>query len=572
MSEEPRRKLRFSDCLTRKEIAIVVLMALATATATGVLILAVRRILQILETTAVEGVTDLLLFPLAVLAGATVVFAILRGAEFAVSETISFNATHRLRMDLYNHMTGMAPDQIRHRSRGSLILRLTGDLTMLRTWLARGFSRGLVAVFSLLACLGVVAYFSLLLVGVITATFLGFAIVSTLVGRRLQEWTKAVRRRRSRLTSNIDEQVHALAVVQVFGRTAGETQRLSRQSEHMTEALSREARLRGMLRGVSDFAGWTAVVISLWVGTRLLLNGDIDLASLFVTLLAIRLMHGYVRQLANSHEYWRRAQISRSKLEDFLNSSSRTPSHVEQEPLRHRRAPICFDNVVLAGGSTPFSARVDAGRHVALVGPSGGGKSTVLGLVARLADPESGTVAIGDQDLATCQLDTIYRRVGMVSPQLPLMRGTLRRNLTYRNPSATDEDVQALLDSCHLNDLVNELPGGLDFWLTEGGANLPGGASQRIRFARALLGSPPILLLDQAMDGLDDDTRTVFRSVIARYAGTILSVSENADDLAIADTVWRVERGTVVEEIAASQYLRDRQPAMPAFLRLASVA
>lgn len=572
MSEAPRRTLRFRDCLSRKEITIVVAMALATAAATAVLILAIREILQIIETATVERAFGQLNLPLGILAGSAAIYSLLRAAEFSVSETISFNATHRLRMDIYNHMTGMAPDQIRHRSRGSLILRLTGDLTMLRTWLARGFSRGLVALFSALGCICVVFYFSPMLGGIVTTTFCVFAVVSALLGRRLQRWTRAVRRRRSRLTSNIDEQVHALAVIQVFGRVPGETSRLRQQSENLTEALGREARFRGVLRGVSDFAGWVAVGLALLVGTRLVLAGDIDLSSLFVTLLAIRLTQGYVRSLGNSHEYWRRAAISRAKLEDFLNSSSRAPADALSEQLRHRRAPVSFENVVLPGASHAFSARVDAGHHVAIVGLGGSGKSSLLGLVARLSDPESGTVSIGDQDLAQCQLKSVYKRVGMVSPQLPLMRGTMRRNLTYRNPSASEEDVQALLDACHLHDLVDRLPGGLDFWLTEGGANLPGGTAQRVRLARALFGSPPILLLDDALSGLDEDSSTVFRSVIARYAGTVLSVTDSEDDIAIADTVWRVDRGVLVEELGSERYLRDRKPAIPAFLRLASVA
>lgn len=572
MTDLPQRKLRFRDCLTGGEIFIIVALALATAVVTAALIFSVREILQLLETSAVARDFAPLTGMLTWLAVAAVLYSILRGLEFSVSESISFRAVHRLRLEIYSHMAGMAPSQIQHRSRGSLILRLTGDLTMLRTWLSRGFSRGLVALFSAMAALLVVAYFSALLAGVVFATFTVFAVVALLFGRRLQHWTRLVRRRRSMMTGNIDEQVHSLAVVQVFGRSAGETSRLENQSQSMTDALVVEARYRGLLRGISDLAGWTAIFLSLVLGANLLLAGQIDLSSLFVTLLAIRLMHAYVRTIGNGHEYWRRAAISRAKLEDFLNSSSRPLTEPAAEPLRHRRAPISFDRVSVEGVLNEFSARVDAGRNVAIVGPSGSGKSTLLNLVARLSEPESGTVAIGDQNLADCQLSTIYKRVSMVSPQLPLMRGTLRRNLTYRNPGASEEDLQALITTCHLQDLIDALPDGLDFWLTEGGANLPLGAAQRIRFARALLGSPPILLLDRAMCGLDDANRIVFRSVIARYAGTILSITEEDQDIAMADIVWQVGGGKLVAETPADEYMRGRRPGIPAFLRLASVS
>ncbi|WP_338240891.1 ABC transporter ATP-binding protein [Aurantiacibacter hainanensis] len=572
MADLAPRTLRFRDCLSRGEIAIILCLALATAVATALLILAVREILQILETAVVERSLSPLVAPLAILAASAALFSLLRGLEFSVSEAIGFRSTHRLRMLVYEHMSGMAPNQIQHRSRGSLILRLTGDLTMLRTWLSRGFARGLVALFSAIGCLASIGYYSWVLACVVFATFAFFVCVSLMLGNRLQDWTRAVRRRRSRLTSNVDEQVSALAVVQVFGRSDGEASRMRRQSKQLTDGLIVEARYRGVLRGLSDLAGWIAMVLVLVAGANMVLDGYFDLSSMFVTLLAIRLMQGYVRSLGNAHEYWRRAAISRKKLEDFLNSSSRPLADASAEPLRHRRAAIVFENVSAAGCLENFTARVNAGRHVAIVGPSGSGKSTLLGLVARLVEVDEGAIHIGSQSVAQCQLKTIYQQVSLVGPQLPLMRGTLRRNLTYRNPKSTDKQTQALVDACHLNDLVESLPGGLDFWLTEGGANLSAGAAQRIRLARALCGGPPILLLDRAMDNLDAANRTVFRSVLARYAGTILSVTDHPDDIAIADVVWQIEKGRLVSESTSSEYLHDLKPDLPAFLTLSSVA
>ncbi|WP_324826782.1 ABC transporter ATP-binding protein [Qipengyuania zhejiangensis] len=572
MSTTETRKLRFRDCLSRGEIAIIVLLALVAAIITAALILSVRDILQLLETVAIEQTLAPLTTPLLLFAGIAFVHAMINALEFSIAEAISFRATHRLRMEIYQHMSGMAPHQIQHRSRGSLILRLTGDLTMLRTWLSRGFARGLVALFAAFGSLAVIAYFNVAMAAVVVVTFVAGALVSAILGRFMQRWTRAVRRRRSQLTSNVDEQVNALAVVQVFGRSKGETFRVRRQSEGLTDALINEARFRGSLRGISNFAGWLAVVFALWVGAILMLDGGIDLASMFVVLLAVRLIQGNVRTLGNCHEYWRRAAISRAKLEDFLNSSSRQLANPDEQVLRHRRAPVSFEDVSIEGALDQFTARVDAGRHIAITGHSGSGKSTVLNLVARLAEPQTGAVFIGDQELAECQLASVFKRVGMVSPHLPLMRGTLKRNLIYRKPDATDEEIQALIETSHLGELIASLDGGLDFWLTEGGANLPVGAAQHIRFARALLGGPPVLLLDNAMTNLDEPKRIVLRSVIARYAGTILSVTSDPDDIAIADCVWTLENGRLANVQSAEEYLLACNPGMPAFLRLASVA
>lgn len=142
------------------------------------------------------------------------------------------------------------------------------------------------------------------------------------------------------------------------------------------------------------------------------------------------------------------------------------------------------------------------------------------------------------------------------------MRGTLRRNLTYRKPTTSDEELSAHLVRCGLGGLAASLPGGFDFWITEGGANLPAGVRQQISIARALLGNPPILMLDRASAQLDQDGRVAFRDMLARYSGTILTITDDADEIALADQVWNMRNGTLESAENSSLYLarRARRP------------
>lgn len=555
-----RQVLRLRDCLTRSEIMTVIAIALASAVSVIFLFLSMKTVLKTLE----HGNTSLTisenLTALAILLAAAIAYSALKGLEFAVPEAIGFQAINRLRLSLHKHMSGMSARQIQHRSRGSLILRLTGDLTMLRTWLSRGLGRGTIAGISMLACILIVATISPKLAGVITICLFSGIIASLAIGRRLQKVTARVRRKRSLLTSNIDEQVHGLATIQTSGRFNGELSRLARQSESLTASLVKEARLRGFLRSAASASGWIAMCAILAVGGFDIANGALDLSSIMVAIVATRLLQGYVSTLGLVYEYWCRAEVSRRKLEDFLNSSSRLLADPALEHLRHSRAPIRFESLRVDGALQDITALVPAGWHVAIVGPSGSGKTTLLHSIARMVKPQDGSVFIGDQDLESCQIASVFRKIGLVSPDLPLLRGTIRRNLCYRKPSAGDAEISALLTRCGLKPLVDSFSDGLDHWITEDGRNISVGERQRLALARAMMGSPPILLLDEPIALLDRKNRQIFRRIIAQYAGTILHVTEDPDDIAIADLVWTMENGRLVSVEAPQTYLnRMRQ-------------
>ncbi|MFO1254955.1 MAG: ABC transporter ATP-binding protein [Sphingomonadaceae bacterium] len=549
--------LRYRDLLTRKDIATIIAIGLGNALTLVLLVLLIREAMQELGEFTTDEVNLGATFVM--LVAATLIQSILKVFEFAWPEMIGFRIVHELRQRLHAHMAGMAPRQIQHRSRGSLILRLSGDLTMLRTWISRGMGRGVIALFSIVACVGILSVISWRMALACSISFVIGTSASVLLGSRLQKLTGRVRRRRSLLTSNIDEQVNALAVVQVFGRSGGEANRLARQSAWMTKALVQEAELRGLLRGLSTATGWTALVLALGLGALDVIAGRVDLGAVLAAVIVVRQMQGHFRTLGLAHDYWRRAEISRRKLEDFLNSSSRLLTDPDKQIFAQNRASIVFDNVSVPGALEGISAIAPAGQHIAIVGHSGAGKSTLLQTVAQMVPLSDGCVRIGEQQLDRCQIASIVRKIGMVSPDLPLMRGTIRRNLTYRQSNTSAEELDHLIERCNLRALIDSFPEGLDYWVTEGGANLSVGARQCIAIGRAMLGNPPILLLDEAISPLDNEYRSHFRNLIARHAGTILSVTHDPAEIGTADHVWTLNEGRLISVETAGEYLARHQ-------------
>lgn len=537
-------------------IVTIIALGLGEAIALGTVI---YLIWQMVDHISREPQNALGLLPLIAAFGvAALSIAGLRTLQFSVTERIGLDVVRRLRMVIYGHMSGMAPRQIQHRSRGSLILRLTGDLTMLRTWISRGIGRGIISA-TVIACGTVLmALFSVKIALSVLAIFALGAVVSMRSGKRLAKLTRSVRRRRSLVTSNIDEQINALSVVQLFGRSKGESARLSRQNEALTHFLRREANVRGILRGISTATGWLAVLAVLVLGAFEVSAGQMSIGALAAVVTVVRYLNTPFRNLGLAHDYWRRAQVSQRKLDDFLRSSTRELNDTTKEKLRVRRGEIVFENVSVEGVLHNLNLTAKGGSHIALMGHTGAGKSSLLGLVSRMSDPDQGQICIDGQNLSDCTLISTYDQIGVVSPDLPLMRGTVRRNLTYRHPDATEAEINQIIAACNLGPVLAALPDGLDSWITEGGMNLSLGQRQLLALARAMLGNPPVLLLDEPMANLDAPTRQVVQTSLNRYCGTILTVTHDKDEALCADEVWTLESGAV-KSVESRETYRQRQ-------------
>ncbi len=493
-----------------------------------------------------------------ILVGIVLFLGLMRAWQFSVSEKIGYDVVRKLRMQMYGHMQGMAPRQIQHRSRGGLLLRFVGDLSMLRMWISRGLMGSIVAGIVLVALVGLFAWLNVWIVVAYLAVTLAGAALSLAHGKALQRVTRTMRRRRSLLTSNIDEQVNALAVPQVFGRSPGEYARLSRQNDSLNLALFRTAELRGRLRGISLSTSMMGIVAVVVVGSAEIYRGNVSIGVVVAAIIISRHLTGPVRVLGLANDYWQRSRVSVKKLEDFLASSSRDLNPPDRERLKVKRGGIELRGVTVYGALESVSGVTAPGTLVAITGPSGAGKSTLLGVVARLAMPTAGDVLIDGQLLNDTTPRSSFRFVSMVSPDLPLMRGSVKRNLTYRFPRASEAEIQRVVMNTGLQEVLDDLPDGLDSWVTEGGGNLSAGQRKRLELARALMGNPPVLLLDEPSANLDAPSKEAFRRALLHHHGTVLLVTHDQLELDMADEVWTMAGGHLVGQESGDAY-RDRR-------------
>jgi ABC-type multidrug transport system fused ATPase/permease subunit len=482
-------------------------------------------------------------------AGALVLAALavgyLRARERADAERLGQSYVHDLRTTMYARLAALSPRALQRRSQGSVMLRFVGDLRAVGQWISLGLSRLLVGgVFAVgsLGALAVVAPPLAAAVGLVLALGLAAALRS---GRSMRDRARQARRHRARLAANLGDKVGAIGVLQLSGRMGRERRKLHRQSDELSSAMIARAQLVGRLRGITEVTAGLATVAVLIAGSWAMDSGQASAGTVVAGLAIVGLMTSPLRDLGRVHELWHNSRVSLEKVESFV----RTPNLVHTAPnaveLQPGPGEVSFEDVQLEGSLRGITAVVEPGALVAVVGANGSGKSTLLALVARLIDPDRGTVRIDGQDLRRVTPASVRRAVSMAGPDFPLMRGSVGKNLRYRAPRAPDREIDEISRLCALDDLIAELPDGLETRVVEGGRSLSAGQRQRIALARSLLGDPLILLLDEADAGLDEQARELLERIVADRRGrrTTVVVTHRSELLERVDAIWRLEDG-----------------------------
>lgn len=520
---------------------------LAQAFVTIATILLIRLAFDHLITTSRSGELNLILE----IGSGLIVTAVCMGwlcmMERVDAERMGQSYIHQVRMTLFKHLSTLAPRALQRRSRGAIVLRFIGDLGALRRWVSLGLVRVSVAgvtTFSALLALSVINW----RLSIVVAAVLGFgALYALRLGRYMRETVKESRRRRSYLAANVNEKVATMAVVQVFGQSDREQRRIKRQSGRLRDALVARAGKIGLMRGITQSVTALASGAVLLLGASEVASGRATPGTVVAAMSIVGFLVPALRDLGRVYEYWQEAGVSSKKLTDFLE----TPSLVQEAPdapdLKPGPGRLQFDSVSLSTTIRDVSVVAEPGKLIALTGPNGAGKSTLISLAARLIDPDEGRILLDGQDLAEHSLSSVRRAISMVSPDLPLLRGTIRKNLLYRWPKAPAEEINRINTLCGIDEVLTELPEGDQTRVTEGGGNLSLGQRQRIALARALLGNPSVLLLDEADVHLDLEAGTALGRILDEYTGTILWVTHNRDYLADADFIWRIEAGRLVD-------------------------
>lgn len=489
--------------------------------------------------------------PLYVVAGlmaAGLVILALRTLERAQAERLGQLYINTCRLRLFGALSDLplrGGPKVRY---GIMMTRMITDLTSMKNWVARGVAKLTVASISLagaMAALTIVnpglAMVSAAMLAVLLLAGLGASFI-------LRSRVRRARRLRGRLSGNVGEIARARGLPRHFGRLRVERQRLKRQGADLCEALVSRSFVSGLMRSLSDMMMPMTLGAAALAAGSMALMADLTIGALAAGLFLIGFVAGPLRDVMLALEYRENFIIGREKLEEVFAQLPDRPQSVKPAPAGRRTGPAAL---VLRGADVPgageaLDASLIAGERVLLTGASGAGKTTLLGAVAGLGalerDGLSG-LALDGRDFAETPLEDWHARVTLVSEDLPLLKGSLSRNVRYGNRSLGERDVRKTLHLCGVKLDRRHFPAGLKTRLEEGARNLPASLCSRIALARAVAAGPGLLLVDDANFLTDGDCRAALRRVVAETGMSAIVAAARVSDVLTWDQVWRLREG-----------------------------
>jgi ATP-binding cassette, subfamily B, bacterial len=480
------------------------------------------------------------------LVAAVVLAAGMRAAERVAAERLGQHYVTQVRADLFDHLTKVPARQLGERSRGNMLLRFVGDLSALRSWVSLGMAQLIVA--SIAVTLAVSAL-TLIDTGIGLAVAAVLAVGSVATWRtspRLMSSARLARRRRAKLTGEVTERLTNIGVLQAAGQEQREHRRVGRLSVQVSEAMVERARAAGLTRAVAEGTAGLATVAVVLVGAAEVQAGRAAPGTVVGAVAIIGMLAGHLRDLGRVAEYAAGAKVARAAARRFLAMPT-LPDAPGLPDLTAGPGRLELQGLGLGHALSGASLHAEPGQTVAIVGGNGAGKSTLVALAARLLDPDEGRVLLDGQDLRSRNLASVRAAIGIAGPDLPLLRGTVERNVRYRRPRAGRRELARVTALCGLDQLVATLPGGWQAEVGDGGAKLSAGQRARLTIARAALGNPSLLILDEAEAHLDRAAADMVDRVLADYAGTALVVTHRRELVERADVVWCLHEGRVVE-------------------------
>ena len=577
-----RRVLRYAKPFTRTIIGFLLLVALGAMTVVAVPLL-LQRLIDDGVTPQDRGVVITLSLLVALIA---IIEAVTTLVQRWFSARIGEGLIHHLRTEVFAHVLGQPIAFFTRAQTGALVSRLNTDVIGAQQAFTTVMSSVVSNVISLVLILAAMISLSWQLTLAALVLVPLFVVPAKLMGRRLASLSHEQMNLNADLGAQMTERfnVAGALLVKIFGQPDREIAEYDAQAARVRDIGVRIAVNRAlffvMLTAMASLA--TAMVYG--VGGLLAVEGSMTVGTLLALAALLARLYGPLTALSNVHVDILTALVSFARLFELLDMPSSIREAPDARPLPSGEAlSVELEEVhftypgadeisllSLEGATTGdreeggpvlrgIDLRAEPGQLIALVGPSGAGKSTITSLVTRFYDPTSGTVRIGGRDLRDATLESVRESVGMVTQEAHLFHDTIRANLAYARPDASEEEMLAALDAARILPLVAALPAGLDTIVGDRGHRLSGGEKQRFAIARLLLKSPSVIILDEATAHLDSESEVAVQRALdsALEGRTAIVIAHRLSTIRAADQILVVDEGRVVERGDHEELLRS---------------
>ncbi|HEU4437590.1 MAG TPA: ABC transporter ATP-binding protein [candidate division Zixibacteria bacterium] len=507
--------------------------------------------------------------PMAVLtlaAGGVILLALL-GALFSYAQNVLFASVGQklsgaIRLELFSHIQRLPQSYHDYRQTGELLMRLTGDINLLKELLTSIFITLGSRIFIVLGMLGLMVYMNWKLT-LLALAVMPFLFLTTLrFSGKIKEASRRARKKEGQLSAAAYEGVSGISVTKVFGREKWHEKLLGKSVSSDVKAGLKATKLEAAYSRWVDVLTALGTVLVLFFGVKQVLAGQLTAGNLLIFLSYLRTSYKPLRDVAQLSARTAKATVCGERIIEILHIQPEVIDRPEGISARDIKGEIRFDKVRFAyqpgqPALEEVSFTLPAGKTTAIIGPSGAGKSTVAKLILRLYEPASGGLYVDGLPIGEYRIQSLRKRITSLSQEAFLFRTSILENIAFGNPKASFEEIAAAARKVGADEFIRNPPEGYNTLVGEGGQTLSGGQRQRITFARAALRDSRIMIFDEPATGLDPQAEKVAQEALSalKEGRTLLLITHRLNFLNLADRVVYLEAGRMAEQGTVEELL-----------------
>ncbi|HLU84928.1 MAG TPA: ABC transporter transmembrane domain-containing protein [Vicingaceae bacterium] len=490
------------------------------------------------------------------LIGIFLVTAILSFLRVYLFGYVTHKALALLRLTTYKHLISSPMSYFSKRRVGELSSRITSDISLLQDTFTTTIAEFLRQFITIPVGMFFLLFISFRLTVFMIAVIPIVAIIGVFFGKFIKKLSKEAQNDIADSNTVVDETLHGIASVKAYANEFFEILRYKKSIDSSVQTSIKRALWRGVFIGLIMFAAGSAIVSIVWYGLHMVQNGVITLGELLSFAIYSALLGFSFAGAADLFSQLQKAIGATEHLMDILDEATETVT-LEKTSLISIEGNLTFNNVCFSYPSRrdiqvlkDVSFSVDKGKQVAIVGPSGSGKSTIASLIFRFYDPESGVITIDGKKINDYELSQIRNQMAIVPQDVMLFGGTIRENIEYGKPNATDEEIFEAAKKANALEFIESFPEKFETIVGDRGIQLSGGQKQRIAIARAILKNPSILVLDEATSALDSESERLVQEALERLmeGRTSIVIAHRLSTIKKADTIIVLDNGKIKEK------------------------
>ena len=491
---------------------------------------------------------------MAILALAYVLKAGLYYVITVLGHRMGVNIETRMRADLYTHMQELSFGFYDRNRTGTLMSRLTGDLFEITELAHHGPENIIICALTIAGAMAIMFTINWQLT-LVLAILLPLCLWFTLKCRvKMKAANMEVKKKMGVIYSALENGVSGVRTAKAFANEALEKEKFDAANELYRGAKKEYYRTMGAFMSGMEFTTGIMPVAVIAVGGLMIMQGSFDYIDLITFTLYVSTFINPVRKLAQFAEIYMQGTAGFERFLEIMRTEPEIRDAPDAEDIGQVKGDIALEHVSFTYDSVEVlhdvTLRAEAGRTLALIGPSGGGKTTVSQLIMRFYDVTGGAVTVDGRDVRGLTQASLRRNIGIIQQDVYMFAGTVRENIRYGRPDATDEEVIEAARLAELHDEIMQMPDGYDSYIGERGVMLSGGQKQRISIARVFLKNPPVLILDEATSALDTVTERRIQASLDRLCvgRTSIVIAHRLSTIRNADLIAVIEHGRVAEQ------------------------